>query len=42
LSKLEAVKPPFPRLHYRDAMKLVQEKGSQTPLGSDLGEPTRR
>ena len=37
VAKLEAVKAPFPRLHYRDAMKLVQQKGSQTPLGSDLG-----
>jgi asparaginyl-tRNA synthetase len=36
-SKLEAVKPPFPRLHYRDAMKLLHEEGSQTPLGSDFG-----
>jgi asparaginyl-tRNA synthetase len=36
-SKLESVKAPFPRLHYRDAMKLLQEKGSQTPLGSDFG-----
>jgi asparaginyl-tRNA synthetase len=36
-SKLENVKPPFPRLHYRDAMALLQQKGSQTPLGSDFG-----
>ena len=36
-SKLEAVKAPFPRLHYRDAMKLLHEKGSETPLGSDFG-----
>ena len=36
-SKLESVKAPFPRLHYRDAMKLLQEKGSQTKVGSDFG-----
>ncbi len=36
-SKLEQVKPPFPRLHYKDAMRLLKEKGSQTPLGSDFG-----
>jgi asparaginyl-tRNA synthetase len=37
LSKLEAVKAPFPWLHYDDAMKLLHEKGSQTPHGSDFG-----
>jgi len=36
-SKLEVVKRPFPRLHYDDAMKLVQSKGSQTQWGSDFG-----
>ena len=36
-SKLEQVQPPFPRLHYADAMKLLHEKGSQTPMGSDFG-----
>jgi asparaginyl-tRNA synthetase len=36
-SKLEAVKPPFPRLHYDDAIKLIQAKGSQTQWGSDFG-----
>ena len=37
LSKLESVKAPFPWLHYDDAMKLLHEKGSQTPHGSDFG-----
>lgn len=37
LAKLEAVKAPFPWLHYDDAMKLLHEKGSQTPHGSDFG-----
>jgi asparaginyl-tRNA synthetase len=36
-ARLEAVKKPFPRLHYADAMKLLHEKGSGTPLGSDFG-----
>jgi len=37
LSKLENVKAPFPRLHYDDAIKLIQAKGSATPWGSDFG-----
>jgi asparaginyl-tRNA synthetase len=36
-AKLENVKPPFPRLHYADAMELLHAKGSQTPTGSDFG-----
>jgi asparaginyl-tRNA synthetase len=36
-AKLEAVKPPFPRLHYDDAVKLIQAQGSQTQWGSDFG-----
>ena len=35
--KLENVKAPFPWLHYDDAMKLLKEKGSDTPHGSDFG-----
>jgi asparaginyl-tRNA synthetase len=37
VSKLENVRPPFPWLHYDDAIKLIQSKGSQTPWGSDFG-----
>jgi len=37
LGKLESVKAPFPRLHYEDAMKLLREKGSETPFGGDFG-----
>jgi asparaginyl-tRNA synthetase len=37
VAKLEKVTGPFPRLHYRDAMKLLHEKGSQTPYGGDFG-----
>ena len=36
-AKLEKVRPPFPRLHYDDAIKLIQSKGSQTQWGSDFG-----
>jgi len=37
LTRLEAVRPPFPWLHYDDAMKLAQSKGSETLWGGDLG-----
>ena len=37
VSKLENVKSPFPWLHYDDAIKLIQAKGSQTQWGSDFG-----
>jgi asparaginyl-tRNA synthetase len=35
--KLEHTKTPFPRLHYDDAIKLIRDKGSPTPWGSDFG-----
>ncbi len=37
VAKLENVRPPFPRLHYDDAIKLIQAKGSPTQWGSDFG-----
>jgi asparaginyl-tRNA synthetase len=37
VSKLENVRPPFPWLHYDDAIKLIQAKGSPTQWGSDFG-----
>jgi asparaginyl-tRNA synthetase len=37
LAPLEKVKPPFVRLDYGDAVKLVQKKGSSTQWGEDLG-----
>jgi asparaginyl-tRNA synthetase len=37
ISKLENVRSPFPWLHYDDAIKLIQSKGSQTQWGSDFG-----
>jgi asparaginyl-tRNA synthetase len=36
-ARLEKVKAPFPWLHYDDAIKLIQSKGSQTAWGSDFG-----
>jgi asparaginyl-tRNA synthetase len=37
LSKLEAIKAPFPRLDYGDAIKILQENGSEIKWGDDLG-----
>ena len=37
LAPLERVKPPFVRLDYGDAVKLVQGKGSTAQWGDDLG-----
>jgi asparaginyl-tRNA synthetase len=37
VSKLEAVKPPFPWLHYDEAVRLIQARGSETRWGSDFG-----
>ena len=37
ISKLEAVKKPFPRIHYRDAAKFLLEKGVPFEVGGDFG-----
>ena len=37
VSKLQAVKVPFVRLDYGDAVALIQQKGSATQWGEDLG-----
>jgi asparaginyl-tRNA synthetase len=37
VSKLEAVRPPFPRLRYDDAVKILQQKGSEIQWGGDFG-----
>ena len=37
VAKLGNVKSPFPWLHYDDAIKLIQAKGSETKWGSDFG-----
>ena len=36
-SKLEAVKPPFPRLRYDEAARILKEKGLPFEYGTDLG-----
>jgi asparaginyl-tRNA synthetase len=37
VTKLETVKPPFPRLDYTDAVATLQKKGSSVQWGEDLG-----
>src|SRR6202163_9978 len=39
LSKLESVKAPFPRMSYDDAVKVLQQKGSEIQWGGDFGGP---
>jgi asparaginyl-tRNA synthetase len=34
---LERVRPPFPRIDYTDAVRILQGKGSQVQWGDDLG-----
>ncbi|MEP7086704.1 MAG: asparagine--tRNA ligase [Gemmatimonadota bacterium] len=37
LTKLEGIKPPFPRLEYTEAIDILHRKGSTTQWGDDLG-----
>src|SRR5262245_41350157 len=37
ISKLEAIKAPFPRLHYDEAAKILLDKGLPFQVGGDLG-----
>jgi asparaginyl-tRNA synthetase len=37
LSKLEKVRPPFPRVSYTDAVARLKEKGSDIEWGEDIG-----
>ena len=37
ISKLETVKPPFPRIDYTDAVATLRKKGSSVQWGEDLG-----
>lgn len=39
ISKLEAIQKPFPRIHYDDAIKLLQERGVEIEWGDDFGAP---
>lgn len=36
-SRLENIKPPFPRISYDDAVKLLQSKGQEFSWGGDFG-----
>jgi asparaginyl-tRNA synthetase len=37
VSKLESVKPPFPRMSYDDAVETLQERGNPAKWGDDFG-----
>jgi asparaginyl-tRNA synthetase len=37
ISKLEAIKPPFPRVSYDEAVAVLQNKGSEIQWGGDFG-----
>jgi len=39
ISKLESIAPPFPRLQYDDAAKMLKEGGLAFEYGGDLGAP---
>ena len=39
VSKLEAVRAPFPRLHYDEAVRILKEKGNPFEWGGDFGAP---
>ena len=39
VSKLEAIRGPFPRLHYEEAVKMLQESGHPFEWGGDFGAP---
>ncbi len=38
-TKLEKVQGPFPRIHYNDAVRMLQEAGREFEWGGDLGAP---
>jgi asparaginyl-tRNA synthetase len=37
ITKLETVRPPFPRISYDEAIRILQEHGNTTNWGSDFG-----
>ncbi len=39
VSKLEAVKPPFARLHYNEAVEILNKSGQKFEWGGDFGAP---
>src|ERR1700737_190852 len=38
-TRLEQIKPPFPRISYDDAIKILKEKGQAIEWGGDFGGP---
>src|SRR5260221_7666039 len=36
-AKLQNVKPPFPRISYEDAIKVLQKHGNPAKFGDDIG-----
>jgi len=38
-TRLQTVQPPFPRLSYNDAIRVLAEKGEPLPWGEDFGAP---
>lgn len=38
-SKLEKVKAPFPKIHYNEAVKILEEAGLKFEYGNDFGAP---
>lgn len=39
LSKLEVIKGPFPRLHYREAVEMILKENKNFVVGDDFGAP---
>jgi asparaginyl-tRNA synthetase len=39
ISKLERIAPPFPRISYEEAVKIIRSKGLQFQDGNDFGAP---
>jgi asparaginyl-tRNA synthetase len=39
LSKLEAIKGPFPRISYDEALRILEKRGIPIPWGEDFGAP---
>lgn len=39
ITKLEVIKAPFPRLHYREAAQMVKKENPEFNIGDDFGAP---
>ncbi|MEW6056706.1 MAG: asparagine--tRNA ligase [Bdellovibrionota bacterium] len=39
LSKLEKIRGPFPRISYKDSLKVLERRGVGVPYGEDFGAP---